>query len=66
MKGFDFKKDFKPVNLVGQIADFIEEAINSCTLEMGQQLVENEIADMFSASRPPIREAFRFSKASTC
>ena len=59
MKGLDFKKDFKPVNLVSQIADFIEEAILGGTLEMGQQLVENEIAEMFSASRPPIREAFR-------
>ena len=59
MKGLNLQKDFKAVNLVSQIAEFLEKAILDGSLEMGQQLVESEICQEFNASRPPIREAFR-------
>ncbi len=55
----DIRNNFRPVNLVNQIAQFLEEAIIDGSLPMGKQLVEAELSQMFNSSRPPIREAFR-------
>jgi len=59
MGKIDLHDNFRPVNLVNQIAQFLEKAILEGSLPMGKQLVETELSQRFSASRPPIREAFR-------
>jgi DNA-binding GntR family transcriptional regulator len=59
MSGVLHSSEFKPVNLVEQIADFVEQAILDGIFEMGHQLVEQEISNRFKTSRQPIREAFR-------
>jgi DNA-binding GntR family transcriptional regulator len=51
--------NFRAVNLVDQIANFLEQAILDGSIQMGVQLIENDIARRFSTSRQPIREAFR-------
>jgi DNA-binding GntR family transcriptional regulator len=52
-------EEFRPVNLVEQIANFVEQAILNGSFKMGYQLVEQEISRRFKTSRQPIREAFR-------
>ncbi|NIM97923.1 MAG: FCD domain-containing protein [candidate division Zixibacteria bacterium] len=59
MSESSFPNEFRPVNLVSQIAQFLEEAILAGSLPMGKQLVEAELSQRFNTSRPPIREAFR-------
>jgi len=59
MSESSFHNEFRPVNLVNQIAKFLEEAILDGSLPMGKQLVEAELSQRFNASRQPIREAFR-------
>jgi DNA-binding GntR family transcriptional regulator len=50
---------YKLVNLVEQIANFVEQEILDGTIKMGHQLVEQELSKQFKTSRQPIREAFR-------
>lgn len=60
-----FEKQFKPIypSLVGQITEFLTNAIVECQLHSGQRLVESEIQRKFMVSRAPIREAFRILEA---
>lgn len=51
--------EYRLVNLVEQIANFVEQEILDGTVKMGQQLVELEVSKRFKTSRQPIREAFR-------
>lgn len=62
MTNFNIEQEFNPqypATLVGQITDFLTNAIIEGRLESGQRLVENELQRKFRISRAPIRESFR-------
>lgn len=49
----------RPESLRGQIENFLREAIMSGRFKPGERLVERELCELLSVSRPPLREALR-------